>query len=97
MRKWRDRQTDDATYWKCQYGRQLKCKARVKTVGHKIVSRTTGHNHLGDAAKVEAAKLTNELKKAAESTSAAPTVIISQCLQNASQSAIVATYKMEHS
>jgi len=49
-------------YWKCEQYQKFKCPARVIVTydGQQIFKKE--HNHTGNSAKVEAAKVVNEIK-----------------------------------
>ncbi|KAF5301233.1 hypothetical protein FQA39_LY10819 [Lamprigera yunnana] len=48
---------DEKTHWRCDIYQQMKCPAHVATVEDQIVKCGKKHNHDGNAAKVEAAKI----------------------------------------
>ena len=55
----KDKSTIDKVFWKCERAYDLKCHARVHCMNGEIIKRSGEHNHAGDAAKVEAAKVVN--------------------------------------
>ncbi|KAG8232524.1 hypothetical protein J437_LFUL013094 [Ladona fulva] len=44
----KDKQVGDKIYWKCERFQKFKCKARVTTVGDKIIIRCHEHNHAAE-------------------------------------------------
>lgn len=77
----------DMIHWRCQYYFKFKCLACVSTRKKKIVRRLYDHNHVGDAAEVEAAQVLQQICNTAQTTSDAPKVILADCLGEALQSA----------
>ena len=61
-------QGQESTYWKCKN----KCPARVTTARAAIVRSRGEHNHAGDAAHVEAAKVMENIRSAAKDSRDAP-------------------------
>lgn len=54
--------------WKCSEYKVSKCMARCHTVAGAVVKRTAAHNHIPDAAKIEARKTMTIIKERAATT-----------------------------
>lgn len=83
----KERQTDEKISWRCEQFQKLKCPARVTTVGDEIVKVGKDHNHVGDAAQVEAAKIYDSIRTSAKTTNDTPQNIISEVTLGCSQAA----------
>ncbi|KAK9747447.1 FLYWCH zinc finger domain [Popillia japonica] len=84
---YKKRQTDEKISWRCEHFQKFKCSARVTTVGDKIVKVGKDHNHVGDAAQVEAAKIYDSIRTSAKTTNDTPQNIISEVTLGCSQAA----------
>ena len=65
------------TYWKCEMYQKHRCRVRVTTVGDVIEVVKGVHNHIGDAAHVEASKMHDVVGDRAINSQEAPQYIIS--------------------
>lgn len=83
----KDKTVDEKTHWRCEKYQQVKCPARVTTVEDEIVKRWKEHNHAGDAAKVEAAKILDNIRNSAKNTRDTPHFILSNASVGCSQAA----------
>ena len=84
---YKERQTSDKTFWKCEMYQKTKCRARIHVADNKIVKVLKEHNHLGDAAKVEVETIYENVRKQAVETTHSPNVILSSALDECSQAA----------
>lgn len=69
------------TYWKCEMYCKSSCRARVITESDKVVKSTLDHNHVADAAKMQAEETVIKIRQLAESTQAQPHTLISTALE----------------
>ena len=83
----KERQIEDKIHWKCEQYQKTKCRARVTTVGDKIFKTLNEHNHLADAANVEAAKICEEVRIKAKNSTDSPHSILSIAFDGCSQAA----------
>ena len=65
------------TYWKCEMYQKHRCRVRVTKVGDDIEVVKGVHNHIGDAAHVEASKMHDVVRDRAINSQEAPQYIIS--------------------
>lgn len=82
----KEKESVDQILWKCENYQKTKCKVRVKTVNDVVTVRGE-HNHVGDAAGVEAAKIYEAIKTTAKTTTNAPQAIITDATIQCSQAA----------
>lgn len=75
---YKDKDSDDKTYWKCSLCHKNKCQARISTSEDKILTRTKDHNHSGNAALLEANDFVNIMKDQAVKSLDAPHKILSK-------------------
>ncbi|KAK9686125.1 FLYWCH zinc finger domain [Popillia japonica] len=75
---YKEKQTDEKISWGCEDFQKFKCPARVTTVGDEIVKVGKNHNHVGDAAQVEAAKIYDSIRTSTKTTNDTPQNIISE-------------------
>ena len=59
----KEKTSGEKTIWKCDQFYTRKCHARVHTNNESIIKRLGEHNHAGDIARVEAAKVINVTKE----------------------------------
>ena len=85
---YKDKQVQERVYWKCERFRNIKCGARVVTECDSVLSMRSEHNHIGDAAHVEAEKVMTVIRDAARNTRDTPTYIVSSASIGASQGAV---------
>lgn len=83
----KDKQLANKIYWKCENFQKTKCKARIITDGINTKC-TKEHNHGGDAASVEVAKIMEDIRNAAITTRDTPQFIISNHVHKISSSSV---------
>lgn len=71
--------------WRCQHYQKNRCMAHAMTVDDNLVGMRHSHNHVGDTAKVEAAKIYDEIVIEARTTLDEPDVIITNALSECSR------------
>lgn len=82
---YKDKENNNKVYWRCEkYNR--KCKARVITEDGVVVKYKNAHNHVGDAAHVDAQKVVTQVRKKAVDTRDAPNYIVASVSGAVSQS-----------
>ena len=81
----KEKQSGEKTIWKCDQFYTRKCHARVHTNDESIIKRLGEHNHAGDIARVEAAKVINETKEKAITTQETTHCIATQAYVGVSQ------------
>lgn len=75
---YKDKETDEKTYWKCSHFQKFKCPARISTTDDQISSQSKEHNHSGDAASLQASEYVNLMKEQAVKSLDSPHQIISK-------------------
>lgn len=68
-------------FWRCEFKNVCKARLHTSTVSGQVVKVINDHNHGNDAAKIEAAMVTLNIKRRAEETAENPIEIIANCLQ----------------
>ena len=67
--------TKGEVYWRCcKYG-PLKCPARIKTMGIRIVQKMSEHNHEGNSARSKARKAVFQMKRRMQDTTSTPAAV----------------------
>jgi hypothetical protein len=64
----KEKQIEEKIFWKCEQSRNFHCRARLRVIDEIIRKRISIHNHAGDAARIGAAKVVEEVKKRASDT-----------------------------
>ncbi|KAK9738131.1 hypothetical protein QE152_g10123 [Popillia japonica] len=77
----------NSTKHKSNTMKKFNCQGRVTTVGDEIVKVGNDHNHVGDAAQVEAAKIYDSIRTSAKTTNDTSQNIISEVTLGCSQAA----------
>ena len=81
----KEKTSGEKTIWKCDQFYTRKCHARVHTNKESIIKRLGEHNHAGDIARVEAAKVINVTKEKAITTQKTTHCIVTQAYVGVSQ------------
>lgn len=80
----KDGKGKDVEYWKCEFFRRFKCKARVHTDNENIVKEVNEHNHSRDVVNIDVKRVIEEVKREARDTSDTPSQIIKKISLNVS-------------
>lgn len=72
----REKVVDNKIVWRCSEYKISKCMARCHTVDGAVVKKTTNHNHVADAAKIEARKIMADIKNRAVVTQKSTHLIV---------------------
>ena len=85
-----DRTTDKKTYWKCEFCRTIKCKARIHTDldNINILSETNELNHPASAVNKEVRLFQDKIRTRAANTTESTQRVIDHCLNDASDQVV---------